>query len=215
LETELKLRFESEKEMMDVLSREWFADIVLPDSEKTMFFDTLYFDTKDQLLRSIGASVRIREVKNSHYIHTVKIGGTCRDGLHQRYEWNFDTDSAAFDTEAFLIGAVSDGDPLEVLIEAFDTINGKELIEICKTSFERTLSLVGFGDSLIEICLDSGTLYAKSKKEHICEMEVELKQGDVRDVLALGDEIISHTGAIPDNRGKYARCLMLLDGMNE
>lgn len=211
METELKLRFSSREEMRNLCNQEWFASILLPNSEKTVYYDTKYFDTIDHVLRSYKTSIRVREIRDGDYIHTVKIGGSSQDGLHQRYEWNLETTDNQFDVECFLQNAISDGDPAEILYDVMKVVKDVELYSICRTSFERTFSLAGYGDSLLEICLDYGSLYAKDAQDNVCEMEIELKQGDVRDVLALGDEIVMNTNAVRDNRGKYARCLALLD----
>ncbi len=211
METELKLRFSSKEEMLKLRSEEWFSGILIPNSDKTEYYDTKYYDTKDQLLRSFNASIRVREIRDGDYIHTVKIGGSSRNGLHQRYEWNLESDEDHFDVESFLENAISDGDPSEILSDVLLSISGAELVSSCRTSFERTMSLAGYGDSLMEICFDFGSLYAKDEKDAVCEMEIELKQGDVRDILALGEEIVLQTNAVRDNRGKYERCLAMLD----
>jgi len=211
LETELKLKFTSRDEILKLWSTEWFADILIPNSERTEYYDTKYFETKDRALLAHNASIRVREIRDGDFVHTVKIGGTSRDGLHQRFEWNLETTDDEFNSAIFVEHAITDGDPSEILEEVLQSISGKDLNMICRTSFERTLSLAGFGDSLLEICFDDGNLYAKNARERLCELEIELKQGDVRDVLALGDEIIAQTGAVKDDRGKYARCLAMLD----
>ena len=211
METELKLKFTSREEIMKLWNAEWFVDILIPNSEKTEFYDTNYFETQDRTLLAHMASVRVREIRDGDFVHTVKIGGKSRDGLHQRFEWNLETTEDKFDADAFSEHAITDGDPSEILEEVLKSISGKELTMICRTSFERTMSLAGYGDSLMEICFDTGSLYAKNAQEDLCELEIELKQGDVRDVLALGEEIISQTGAVRDDRGKYVRCLALLD----
>jgi len=211
LETELKLRFVTREELFDLWSAEWFADILIPNSEKTEYYDTRYFETKDRALLALNASVRVREIRDGDYIHTVKIGGKSHEGLHQRFEWNFETTLDEFNAQEFAKHAVTDGDPPEILEKVLNAIEGKELTMICRTSFERTLSMAGFGDSLLEICFDIGSLIAKNAQEKLCELEIELKQGDVRDVLALGEEIILKTGAVRDDRGKYSRCLSIME----
>lgn len=211
METELKLKFTSREEIMKLWNAEWFVDILIPNSEKTEYYDTKYFETPDRALLAHMASIRVREIRDGDFVHTVKIGGNSRDGLHQRFEWNLETTEDEFDADSFSQHAITDGDPSEILDAVLKSISGKELNMICRTSFERTLSLAGYGDSLLEICFDSGSLYAQNSQEELCELEIELKQGDVRDVLTLGEEIISQTGAVRDDRGKYVRCLALLD----
>ncbi len=211
METELKLRFATREEILDLWGAEWFADILIPNSEKTEYYDTRYYETKDRALLALNASVRVREIRDGDYVHTVKIGGRSHEGLHQRLEWNFETTLDEFDAQEFTKHAITDGDPPEILETVLAAIEGKELNMICQTSFERTLSMAGFGDSLLEICFDIGNLIVKNTQEKLCELEIELKQGDVRDILALGEEIILKTGAVRDDRGKYSRCLSLLE----
>jgi triphosphatase len=210
LETELKLQFPSYDEMLKLWNAEWFRDILIPESEKTERYDTRYFDTADRAILAFNASIRVREVKDSDYIHTVKVGGSSRNGLHQRFEWNLETERDEFDPDYFLNNAISDGDPAETLTDVLDVVRGKDLVMICSTAFSRTVSLAGFGDSLLEVSLDFGTLTAADSEEPICEMEIELKQGDVRDVLAFGEEILAQSEAVRNNSSKYGRCLALL-----
>lgn len=210
METELKLQFPSYDEMLKLWNAEWFRDILIPESEKTEHFDTRYYDTADHAVLNLNASIRVREVQDSDYIHTVKVGGQSRNGLHQRFEWNLETDKDTFDADYFLGNAISDGDPSETLTDVLDVVRGKDLLAICSTSFSRTVSMAGFGDSLMEVSLDFGTLSAADSEEPICEMEIELKQGDVRDVLAFGEEILSQSKAVRNNSTKYGRCLSLL-----
>jgi inorganic triphosphatase YgiF len=43
----------------------------------------------------------------------------------------------------------------------------------------------------------------------ICEFELELKEGDARDLMELGRELIARYELEPENRSKLARCLAL------
>ncbi len=210
METELKLQFPAYDEMLKLWNAEWFNDILIPESERTEHYDTRYYDTADHAVLALHASIRVRERQDGDYIHTVKIGGSSRNGLHQRFEWNLETDRDTFDPDYFLNNAISDGDPAETLTDVLDAVRGKDLVMICSTGFSRTVSLAGFGDSLLEVSLDFGTLSAAGAEEPICEMEIELKQGDVRDVLAFGEEILSQSKAERNNTTKYGRCLALL-----
>lgn len=211
METEFKLRFASYEEMKSLWDEEWFRDILIPNSEKTEEYTTCYYDTENATLRSQRATVRIRSVHQGGYIHTVKIGKPGRDGLHQRFEWNLETDREDFDSHSFAQNSISDGDPTDTLEELLSSIEGMALKEICRTEFSRTMSLAGYGDSLMEVSIDSGYLYADEKKEQFFEMEIELKKGDVRDVIAFGEEIESKTQASRCSRSKFSRCMELAE----
>lgn len=210
METELKLRFPSKESLIVLWNQEWFQDILLADTVQTDCFATTYYDTKARDLSSFRASIRVRKTSHDGYIHTVKIARSAKEGLHQRLEWNYETDDDTFDPEIFRLNAVSDGDPATELEDVLKAVEGKELLPLCQTNFTRQYALAGYGDSLLEVAMDTGTLEGGSRTDEICELEIELKQGDVRDILALGDFIQTHTDAVRDDRGKYSRCLILL-----
>lgn len=211
METEFKLGFTSLDEMRSLWDEEWFCDMLIPNSEKTEEYVTCYYDTENAALRSQRATIRIRSIHQGDYIHTVKIGKPGREGLHQRLEWNLETDREDFDPQYFIENAISDGDPTDTLEELLLSIEGKSLREICRTEFTRTFSLAGYGDSLMEVSMDSGYLIAGENRELFFEMEIELKKGDVRDVIAFGEEIEAKTRAARCSRSKFSRCMELTE----
>lgn len=210
MESELKLEFPSPDDMERLWRDPYFASLLMPDSESVEKYTSIYFDTKEQSLRDRSTSLRVRGKESGGYIHTIKRTIETGEGLHQRYEWNWETKQSDFDMEAFRTHAVSGGDPEEILNEIATLIYNQELAELFHTQFERKIFLVGFGDSLIEIALDFGSVLAVERKAAICEMEIELKKGDVRDVLALGEEIMARGIAKRSDISKYNRGIILL-----
>ena len=210
METELKIEFTSREDMDRLWTDPGFASFVIPASEKLEQFETVYLDTEDSILRRNGASLRVRAVEDNGFIHTVKSKVDEKSGLHQRYEWNRETEDSEFSAEAFREQAISNGDPDTILSEILDSVEGEKLSELFKTVFTRRSFLAGFGDSLMEIAIDYGVLQAGNREETICEMEIELKEGDARDVISLGDEILANTSAKLDSRSKYSRGVTLL-----
>ena len=211
MESELKLNFPSPEDMDRLWKDPNFSHYLLPGSEKEDVLENVYLDTEEQVLRSLGASLRVRKNKENTYTHTLKRKLEETEGLHQRFEWNMDTESATFSVEYFREHAETDGDPSEVLHELLRAIQGKELKPLFSTNFKRNILMAGFGDSLLEIALDSGLLIANEREATLCEMEIELKEGDVRDVISLGNEIMASSAASIDGRSKYAKCLSLLE----
>jgi triphosphatase len=217
METELKLRFsrpDSQKKLVDSL---WFHQLVMPDSQVETMMLSRYFDTADQVLTRMKTSLRIR-VEGAVKVATIKLGGQSSNGLHQRLEWSVDLDdedwsndpSAGLDMEWFQKNAVSDGDPDERLHEILLAIDGQPLIEICQAKFIRKAFDVGYGDTLMELALDTGEISAGGLTDSIHELELELKEGDVRDLMDLGQELLARFELVPENKSKYARCLALL-----
>lgn len=213
METELKLSFSSIEAIDRLWSNTIFSSYKLPDSEKEMDFETIYYDTVDFILQQKMASLRVRKIVSAGFIHTVKIKAEEKDGLHQRYEWNFETEMDSFDIDFFLAHAISDGDPPGLLINILERIRDEELQKLFTTNFHRKIVMLDFRNSLIEAASDSGIVSIDSRFENFCEMELELKKGDVCDVVALGNEILAQTNSKLDNKSKYQRGMSLLKEM--
>jgi len=220
METEIKLAFKNKEELMAIINAEWFGDYCLDAGEKTAVkLTNTYFDTKDRALNSHNATVRVRlysDEDGERYEHTVKFGGTVVNGLHQRYEWNVDSDDDKFDVDKFKAASIrSDDDPSEILEDALGDIKTEDLVALCSTYCERTTYTFGFGDSIMEACFDVGEISAGDKKEEICELELELESGDVVDLKDMAQFILDNTDARLFNDSKYSRALRLLDRANE
>lgn len=220
METEVKLAFKSKEELMGIIKADWFADYCLDVGDKEpVRLTNNYYDTKDRVLFKKGTSIRVRlyeDSEGSRYEHTVKYGGSVVNGLHQRYEWNVDSDSSEFDVDEFRRKAhLVDDDPEEILNEALGDIKSDDLVCLCSTYCERTTYTFGFGDSMMEACFDTGTINAGGKHEDICELELELESGDVVDLKEMAQFIVDNAGATPYDASKYARALRLLDASDE
>ena len=210
MERELKLSFSSVEDMDRLWSDTVFASYKLPDSCKETDFKSIYYDTVDYLLRGKMASLRIRRIIGGGYIHTVKIKIGEKDGLHQRYEWNLETDQDSFDIDFFLKHAISDDDPYELLKELLEKIRGRELKSLFTTVFHRKAFMVEYNDSFVEVANDCGKVSVDSSSVILCEMELELVKGSVHDIVALGDKILAHTNAKLYHSSKYQRGMQLL-----
>ena len=221
METELKLRFLCEDGQKQVANDAWLRRLTMPESAVTKKMFSIYFDTVTRDLRKIKASLRVRAEGDLRVV-TIKRNdgfGKTSNGLHQRMEWSVNLDEDAelescfeegFDINWFLRCAVSEGDPDESLRPVLRLLDGKELIEICRANFTRSSVDVGYGDTLMELSLDTGELLAGGMREEISELELELKEGDARDLVALGDELAARLPVEPEPRSKYGRCLSML-----
>jgi len=222
METELKLRFSQPGDADDFLNSTWLQQLVMPDSRVETMMLSRYFDTAAKTLTTARTSLRIRQEGDAR-VATIKLGdqsvdGRSRNGLHQRQEWSVDLDDEAFaddpekglDASWFQKNAVSDGDPDDRLHEILLAIDGQPLVEICQAGFVRTAYDVGYGDTLMELALDAGELKAGDLTGAILEIELELKEGDVRDLMDLGEELKARYNLVPEPMSKYARCLALL-----
>lgn len=223
METELKMRFARDADRRAFWENAWVQNLILPDSAQETAMRSRYFDTDSRFLTENMASLRIRQ-ENDQVVATLKVSQSSNhdQGLHQRHEWSIDLDEDADDSDWFeqpekgldagwfLRSAVSDGDPDDQLRSMLQAIDGQPLVEICQADFTRIAYDIGYGDSLMELAMDLGDLRAGGLTEPVVEMEVELKEGDARDLIDLGEELRSRFDLIPESKSKYARCLELL-----
>ena len=220
METEVKLAFDDPSSLSSIVTTDWFSTYCMDSSEKEPeTLDNSYFDTADRKLSSRGATIRVRHYKDCEddecYEHTVKYGGNVENGLHQRYEWNVRTDKSKFSISEFIRLATNQDDPNELLKEVLEGINDDEIVKLCSTVFERTTYTVGYGDSMMEACLDVGKIESNNESEDICELELELTSGDVVDLKDFATFIVEQTDAKFFNDSKFRRALKLLDKNKE
>jgi triphosphatase len=129
-----------------------------------------YFDTDDLALREQGITVRLRR-DGRRSLQTVKLAGTSSGGLHQRREWETHT---PLDTLDF--STVNDPE----LRDLFDRADLRRALRpVFETDFRRTQRMLRFGDDEIKFSIDRGEVRAAKGSEPICEVELELKAGDV------------------------------------
>lgn len=222
METELKLKLIDPDKAPDLFEHSWVSGLLMPGSRRQLKMHSLYYDTAEGDLNKRMATLRIR-LENDNRVMTVKLGEKTAASLHQRLEWNLHlTDETwdpdledGFDSQAFLKFAVSDGDPDDELQEILELIDDKPLMLVCEAHFERIAWDIGYGDTLMELALDDGYLKGGNLEEKLLELELELKEGDVRDLLELGESLQEHLPLIPEQKSKYARCLALLANSQE
>ncbi len=129
--------------------------------------------------------LRIRGA-NGRYEMTMKIAGRVVGGLHQRPEYNIDINQPELELDRFPAEVWPDG----VLPETLSA----EVKPLFSTDFWREKWLVTEGKSRIEIALDQGEVKAGELQEPICELELELLEGEVQDVLKLARKLVSQPG---------------------
>ncbi len=206
METELKLRFLDPRGRDILLADEWFQSLVLPETPEETHMVAVYYDTADGRLHAKHAAYRIR-LEGDDYIASIKARGKVSGGLHQRLEWNLSQEDDNPDLPVFATADLLDGDSEGVLKELLDAVGDEDLVEVCRTEFDRLAMMVACQDTLIEAAFDFGTLSAADRSIPMEEMELELKEGDVRDLIELGRELVRRFPVVPEEMSKYARCM--------
>lgn len=186
IELKLKLTPEAAKNVFKLALLE-------PVEQKTIQLGNVYFDTNDTSLSQHGYALRIRQ-QGERLIQTLKDAGSVVNGLHQRNEWEVELSRYELDLAKF---------PAAVQ-QALSFIQ-QPLVNIFEVNFARTLWYLQQDDSLIELALDQGLIEADGQQETVCELELELKQGDKQSLFELSTSLQQSLSAEPYDCSKAER----------
>jgi inorganic triphosphatase YgiF len=133
-----------------------------------------YYDTPDLALHARRVALRFRK-KGWQWLLTVKSAEPASGGLALRSEWETPAHPGHFDF------AHVDAPALRLFLEAATP----GLQPVFTTDFRRTTWEVPFGESVIEMAVDRGSIEGGGRKTPICEIELELLDGRIADLFAL------------------------------
>lgn len=136
----------------------------------------LYFDTPEHALYHAGISLRIRRSGRKR-IQTIKSANAQATGLYARSEWEI----PVADNQLQLDGDTPVTDLLGKTVTA--------LSPIFEIKVERSIWMMDEQNTVIEMVLDQGTAIADKRRSAICEIELELKQGDPAKIFTLARKI--------------------------
>ncbi len=162
---------------------------------------SVYFDTPKGKLRRNGWVFRIRQ-RDGRYVQTVKRSIEAA-GLFDREEWEFEVDGPDPDQKAI------EKTPLAELLKSRRI---RQLIPICRCDIDRSSWTVTAGKAQVEISLDEGLIEAQNACESVHEIELELKSGELGDLLALARKIVSRVPAKIGVAAKSERGFALHEG---
>ena len=135
-----------------------------------------YYDTDDHALRRAGLSLRIRRI-GERRVQTIKTEGRGAASLFARGEWEQDAtaDAPELDDIAFVLGdALADGARPQ---------------PIFTVAVNRTRVVHALDGARIELVADQGTVTAAGRESPVCEIELELLDGDRAALFALATKI--------------------------
>ena len=138
---------------------------------KKQFLSNTYYDYPDHFLAKQKMGLRIRQ-EDQELTLTLKTNGEVVGGLHSRPEYNLSLTEKETPTNTQLRELYS-----------FEQLPSSTLQPIFSTDFNRTFWLVEFQQSKIEVAFDQGKIVAGESEQPICEIEFELKSGNVQDLF--------------------------------
>lgn len=160
-----------------------------------------YYDTPDQQLKRAGAGLRIR-VSDKEIEQTLKTRGQQQVGIEQRQEINLTLKSAELDLDAI---------PASLWPEAVDKrLFAASFVALFTTDFTRTRFLLEKEHTQIELVFDQGTVSAGQHSMPLCEIEMELWQGEQVALLSLASWVMQDMSVRLCNISKAGRGYFLL-----
>lgn len=146
-----------------------------------------YFDTADQALAAEGIVLRLRK-EGRRWVQTVKATG---DNALHRLEHNVDLGTAA--APPAIDPQRHQGTPVGDRLAKVLAASGAPLVERQSTDIvrlTRDVRVTGPGGTVVEMALDVGKVVAyagtpEQSESPVCELELELKRGDVQGLVSL------------------------------
>lgn len=160
-----------------------------PLEHERVFLANTYYDFPDRSLEKQKMGLRVRQ-KGEDFALTLKTNGDVVGGLHCRpehsipfFEWEYVTYIKFLTVYKVMLFSISDAAKRAELEALFDEFPKEHPVPIFSTDFNRTLWLVEFRDSKIEVAFDEGRIVNGERTQPICEIEFELKEGNVNDLF--------------------------------
>lgn len=164
-----------------------------------------YYDTPQRDLAAARVALRLRR-DGEQFIQTLKTRGQSVAGLSERNEWDWYLKKAKLDTKLL-------GD--ECWPASLAELDKKSLQPIFTTDFVREKAEIAWGrgkaKTVIEAALDLGKVLAGEGEEEICELELELRQGEPAALLELACELAADLPLMPCDISKAERGYRLFD----
>lgn len=152
----------------------WLSQQTIIEQRKD-FLGNTYYDSAEKYFAENKMGLRVRR-QNQQYEMTLKMKGEIVGGLHIRPEYNLSIETPAIDFKRLVS---------HYHLQFDDAILNATLVPVFSTDFERQTWLIQYNQSQIEVALDQGEIKNIFGREAICEIEFELKQGNLADLFVL------------------------------
>ncbi|MGE8409323.1 MAG: inorganic triphosphatase [Pseudomonas sp.] len=164
-----------------------------------------YFDTPERDLAAAKVALRLRR-DGDVVIQTLKTRGQSVAGLSERSEFQWELAKAKLDLKKL------DDQCWPAELAELDK---KTIKPLFTTDFVREYADIAWGRGkskvVIEAALDLGAVSVGKQKEEICELELELREGEPEALLELAAELAATLPLMPCDISKAERGYRLLD----
>ncbi len=189
--TEYEWKFSATPAQLAAIAR------AFPEDGARISMETTYYDTPTGQLSDRHYTLR-RRLENGESVCTLKTpAGTARSEFEVRCE-----DIAEAVAEFPGLGCPAD----------FSQLVQEGIIPICGAKFTRIAKTVIMPEGTVELALDEGVLLGGEREVPLCEVEVELKSGDVRFCDLYAKTLAARFGLTMEKKSKFRRALALYKG---
>lgn len=201
-ETEIKLRV-SPSDMDKLADHPLFNRYRSQDWQSRELLNA-YYDTDKGDLTHAQVALRIRR-DGEQFIQTLKSKGASVAGLSERNEWDWYIDS-----DVLVQSHLDDS----CWPQSLQKLDKGQLHELFRTDFIRkSVELVWEHRGVatrVEVALDLGKVITVKGEEQICELELELREGQPAALLELAQELAADIALMPCDISKAERGYRLL-----
>lgn len=171
---EIELKLSANQDVINSIKQELSHFKLI--KQQQVFSQNSYFDTQDYFFSTQKMGLRVR-TENDTYTMTLKTAGKEQGGLHIRPEYNVAL------TEPMPNLTLFSQYPELQLAQDYQTLQAT-LQPIFSTNFQREYYVLETGKGTqLEIAIDQGKIEANQQQAPISEIEIELKSGEITDVL--------------------------------
>ena len=199
--TEIELKLDISAELIPLLTNHPLLAGIEPS---VALLENIYYDTDDQQLKIHKMGLRTR-FDGNNWQQTLKSAGQTVDGLHVRDEWETPIDNDQLMLEKLVSAGANDR-----TLQWLDKLTLKPAFI---TRFERQCWLLtgnNLGTDRVELVLDQGEVLAGDQTSPLCEIELELKQGDVGTLQKVYRQLQAAMTLTPSDISKASRGYELL-----
>lgn len=164
-----------------------------------------YYDTPERDLARARVALRLRR-DGEQYIQTLKSRGQSVAGLSERNEWDWYLEQPSLD-----LSRLDD----QCWPASLAELDKRSIQPVFSTDFVREKADIAWGRGkakvAIEAALDLGKVVAGGREEEICELELELREGEPTALLELAIELAADLPLMPSDISKAERGYRLFD----
>ncbi len=189
---EFELKYKATEEVQQAIQAEYAGQW------QTISMETTYYDTCEGALSALHYTLR-RRFENGVSVCTVKtpVAGAGRG------EWEV----VCHSIEAAIEKLCKLGAP-----ENLVALTQQGVVAVCGARFTRRALTVEIPNGKAELALDRGILFAGDREMPICEVEVELKEGEPATAVQFAGLLAEKYALQPETRSKFRRAKDLGEG---